>query len=66
MITLTPLAIEKVKNSLKKRNKGVGIRIGVKTTGCSGFAYVMEYIDNDKYSNHLQVHLLFLIFGLSD
>ena len=49
MITLTDLACKKVKESLKKRNKGVGIRIGVKTTGCSGFAYVMEYVDNDIF-----------------
>jgi iron-sulfur cluster assembly protein len=45
MITLTTLAAEKVKNSLARRNKGLGIKIGVKTTGCSGLAYVLEYVD---------------------
>lgn len=30
---------------LEKRGKGLGIRIGVKTTGCSGLAYVLEYVD---------------------
>jgi iron-sulfur cluster assembly protein len=45
MITLTKLAAEKVKQNLEKRGKGVGIRIGVKTTGCSGLAYVLEYVD---------------------
>lgn len=45
MITLTPLAAEKVKHSLEKRGHGLGIRIGVKTTGCSGLAYTFEYVD---------------------
>lgn len=45
MITLTPLAAEKVKNHLNRRGKGQGIKIGVKTTGCSGLAYVLEYVD---------------------
>ena len=45
MITLTELAQRKVKSALTKRKKGVGIRIGVKTTGCSGLAYVLEYVD---------------------
>jgi iron-sulfur cluster assembly protein len=46
MISLTELACQKIKNNLLKRGKGVGIRIGVKTTGCSGLAYVLEYVDN--------------------
>jgi len=45
MINLTPKAIEKIKSQLQKRGKGAGIRIGVKTTGCSGLAYVLEYVD---------------------
>lgn len=45
MISLTPLAIEKVKYHLSNRGHGLGIRIGVKTTGCSGLAYVLEYVD---------------------
>jgi len=44
MITLTDTARNKIKRLLEKRG-GVGIRIGVKTTGCSGLAYVLEYID---------------------
>jgi len=46
MITLTPLAAEKVKQNLENRKKGYGIKVGVKTTGCSGLAYVLEYVDN--------------------
>lgn len=45
MITLTELAATKVKEKLAQRGRGLGIRIGVKTTGCSGFAYVLEYFD---------------------
>ena len=45
MITISEQAAEKVKSHLEKRGKGLGIRIGVKTTGCSGFAYVLEYVD---------------------
>jgi iron-sulfur cluster assembly protein len=45
MITLTDVASKKIKQTLSKRGKGVGIRIGVRTTGCSGLAYVLEYVD---------------------
>ena len=45
MITLTDQAVRKITNQLAKRGKGLGIRIGVKTTGCSGLAYVLEYVD---------------------
>ena len=45
MISLTEKAYDKVKSQLQKRGKGVGIRLGVRTTGCSGFAYTMEYVD---------------------
>jgi iron-sulfur cluster assembly protein len=45
MITITDLAANKVKTQLERRGKGYGIKIGVKTTGCSGLAYVLEYVD---------------------
>jgi iron-sulfur cluster assembly protein len=45
MITITEKAANKIKQTLAKRGKGLGIRIGVKTTGCSGLAYVLEYVD---------------------
>lgn len=48
MVTLTELAQKKVKQAIERRKKGVGIRIGVKTTGCSGLAYVLEYVDEYK------------------
>jgi iron-sulfur cluster assembly protein len=46
MITLTDVAASKIRQQLAKRGKGLGLRIGVKTTGCSGLAYVLEYVDN--------------------
>lgn len=45
MITLTESAKKQIQRYLNKRGKGVGVRIGVKTTGCSGLAYVLEYVD---------------------
>ena len=45
MITLTPNAAEHIRNFLAKRGKGEGIRIGVKTSGCSGMAYTLEFAD---------------------
>jgi iron-sulfur cluster assembly protein len=46
MITLTERAAEKIKDRLAKRGSGIGIMIGVRTTGCSGLAYVLEYVDD--------------------
>ena len=46
MITVTKIAAEKIKQSIQKRGKGLGIKVGVKTTGCSGLAYTLEYVDN--------------------
>jgi iron-sulfur cluster assembly protein len=45
MITLTEKASKKVIQQLSKRGKGLGIMIGVRTTGCSGLAYKIEYVD---------------------
>jgi iron-sulfur cluster assembly protein len=45
MLTLTDKAARKIQQVIVKRGKGTGIRLGVKTTGCSGLAYVLEYVD---------------------
>ena len=45
MITLTERAAERVRRHLQHRGHGLGIRLGVKTTGCSGLGYVLEYVD---------------------
>jgi iron-sulfur cluster assembly protein len=44
-VTLTPAAADRVKTYLASRGKGEGLRLGVKTTGCSGLAYVVDYAD---------------------
>ena len=45
MITATEQAINHIKKMLTNRGKGVGIRLGVKTSGCSGMSYKLEYVD---------------------
>ncbi len=44
-VSMTQAAATHVQNFLTKRGKGVGLRLGVKTTGCSGMAYKLEYAD---------------------
>ncbi|MBV2130015.1 MULTISPECIES: iron-sulfur cluster assembly protein IscA [Arsukibacterium] len=44
-ISMTTAAAERVRNFLQNRGKGLGLRVGVKTTGCSGLAYVLEFVD---------------------
>ena len=44
-ISLTPAAAERVRTFMASRGKGVGLRLGVKQTGCSGYAYVVSYAD---------------------
>ena len=53
MISITELAKKKIVKLLEKRGKGEGIRLGVKTTGCSGLAYTLEYVD--KYEAEVGV-----------
>jgi iron-sulfur cluster assembly protein len=70
MITLTEQAILKINSQLKKRGKGVGIRIGVRTTGCSGLAYVLEYVDEHQFEegvvNYPQGNIVVLVDLKSD
>ncbi len=42
---MTPAAAERVRTFLANRGKGLGLRLGIKTTGCSGLAYVLEFVD---------------------
>lgn len=44
-ITLTENAVQHVRNFLAKRGKGVGLRVGVRTSGCSGMSYKLEFAD---------------------
>jgi iron-sulfur cluster assembly protein len=44
-VTLTEKAATHIKNYIAKRGKGVGLRLGVRTSGCSGMAYTLEFAD---------------------
>ena len=52
-ISLTESAAQHVKNYLEKRGKGVGVRLGVKTTGCSGMSYTIEFADDVENEDHV-------------
>ena len=45
-ISLSESAAERVSRFLESRGSGVGVRLGVKTSGCSGMAYVLEFVDD--------------------
>ena len=45
-VTLTDRAAQHVQRYIQKRGKGIGLRLGVKTTGCSGLAYKLEFADD--------------------
>jgi len=57
MITATPAAADKIKQQLTSRGKGLGLRVGVKPSGCNGFRYVLEFADvitseDNEYEEH--------------
>ena len=52
-ITLTAQASAHVKQFLVKRGKGLGIRLGVKTSGCSGMAYKLEFVDTPQSTDQV-------------
>jgi iron-sulfur cluster assembly protein len=47
-ISLTDSAADRVKSFLAARGHGIGVRLGVRKTGCSGFAYVINYADGPE------------------
>lgn len=53
MINATPRAASKIVSNLDRRGAGIGIRIGTRTTGCSGLAYVLEYVDTVEPTDHV-------------
>lgn len=50
-ITLTEKAAKHVSNYMARRGKGIGVRLGVRTTGCSGLAYTLEFADTEQPSD---------------
>jgi iron-sulfur cluster assembly protein len=53
MISLTPTAAERIRTQLTSRGKGLGLRLGVRKTGCSGFAYVINFADEAAGGDHV-------------
>jgi iron-sulfur cluster assembly protein len=47
-ISLSESAAERVRNRLASRGRGLGLRVGVKASGCSGFSYVVDYADEAR------------------
>jgi iron-sulfur cluster assembly protein len=45
-VSLTQSAADRIRNYLARRGHGVGLRVGVKKTGCSGYDYVVDYADS--------------------
>ena len=56
MISLTDEAADRVRENIARRGRGLGIRVGVRTTGCSGLAYTLEYVDQDQGQQHCVAH----------
>ena len=52
-ISVTENAAKQIRNQLAKRGKGLGLRVGVKKVGCSGFAYTFDYADEMQPGDHL-------------
>lgn len=53
MITITEKAAQHVASFLAKRGKGIGLRFGVRTSGCSGMAYKLEFVDAANPEDHI-------------
>ena len=51
-VTLTETAAQHVRSHIAKRGKGIGLRVGVRTSGCSGMAYKLEYADAVNPEDH--------------
>ncbi len=45
-ITLTENAAKQIEKQLQKRGSGIGLKLGVKISGCSGFSYILDYAEN--------------------
>ncbi len=55
-VSMTQAAATHVEKYMAKRGKGVGLRLGVRTTGCSGLAYKLEYADTIAPEDHVYEH----------
>ncbi len=61
-ITMTEAAAKHIEKQLSKRGKGRGIRLGVRTSGCSGMAYVLEFVDDEAEGDQVFDHFGVKVF----
>lgn len=54
-VSFSDTALKHVADGLSRRGHGIGIRIGVRTSGCSGLAYTFEWLDKADESDHVEV-----------
>ena len=52
-VTMTKAASQHIRRQLDGRGQGLGIRLGVRTSGCSGMAYVLEFVDVEEANDHV-------------
>jgi iron-sulfur cluster assembly protein len=52
-ISLTPAAADRIRKFIASRGQGLGLKLGVRKTGCSGFAYVINYADQAAPQDHV-------------
>lgn len=52
-INLTEAAAQRIQDQLSKRGRGLGLRVGVKASGCSGYSYVIDYADEITSSDQV-------------
>ena len=56
MISVTDTAADKIRAQIQRRGQGLGIKVGVRTTGCSGLAYTLEFVDQEQGQQHCVAH----------
>ncbi|MBF6618365.1 MAG: iron-sulfur cluster assembly protein IscA [Candidimonas sp.] len=61
-ITLTPQAADHINRHIEKRGSGLGLRLGVRLTGCSGMAYKLEYVDQPNADDQVYEQLGVKVF----
>lgn len=52
-ISITAAAADKIRDSIASRGKGIGLRVGVKTSGCSGYMYTIDFADEMAEGDHV-------------
>jgi len=55
MITITEVGAKRVQDFIVSRGSGIGLRVAITTTGCSGYAYALEFVDtlnDDEIERH--------------